>query len=130
MMYSWWPPACPRDRDGAVMASRTPLVAGSPGAPWLAGKACRGGCKASGIRPIIGHGPPRTHPHPAHAEVGATPVPIATLIERLECSRATVYRDDVGYLRDVLGAPVEQEEVAGVRYNAGKPSASSCPACG
>ena len=46
------------------------------------------------------------------------PVPIATLIERLECSRATVYRD-VGYLRDVLGAPVEQEEEpAGVRYNA------------
>lgn len=34
------------------------------------------------------------------------PVPLARLIDELECSRATVYRD-IAFLRDALGAPVE-----------------------
>ena len=34
------------------------------------------------------------------------PVPLARLMEELECSRATVYRD-IDFLRDALGAPIE-----------------------
>ncbi|BFI94668.1 MAG: YafY family protein [Rhodanobacter sp.] len=34
------------------------------------------------------------------------PVPLAKLMEELECSRATVYRD-IDFLRDALGAPIE-----------------------
>lgn len=46
------------------------------------------------------------------------PVPAQRLMDELQCSRATVYRD-VAFLRDVLGAPVEtSEEPAGFRYDA------------
>lgn len=44
------------------------------------------------------------------------PVPLQRLIDELQCSRATVYRD-VNFLRDFLGAPVEvSDEPAGFRY--------------
>ena len=44
------------------------------------------------------------------------PVSLAHLIDTLDCSRATVYRD-VAFLRDFLGAPVEiSEEPPGFRY--------------
>lgn len=48
------------------------------------------------------------------------PVPVQRLIDELQCSRATVYRD-VGFLRDFLGAPVEiSEEPPGFRYATGE----------
>lgn len=48
------------------------------------------------------------------------PVSAQRLIDELQCSRATVYRD-VGFLRDFLGAPVEiSEEPAGFRYATGE----------
>ncbi|WP_346949938.1 helix-turn-helix domain-containing protein, partial [Dyella sp.] len=34
------------------------------------------------------------------------PVPLPRLMDELECSRATLYRD-VAFLRDALGAPIE-----------------------
>ena len=43
------------------------------------------------------------------------PVTVATLQEKLECSRATVYRD-LAFLRDALMAPVEGDGEAGFRY--------------
>ncbi|MCB1567387.1 MAG: YafY family transcriptional regulator [Xanthomonadales bacterium] len=44
------------------------------------------------------------------------PVPLERLINELECSRATVYRD-AAFLRDCLGAPLEFcDSPAGVRY--------------
>lgn len=44
------------------------------------------------------------------------PVPAQRLIDELQCSRATVYRD-VAFLRDFLGAPVEtSEDPPGFRY--------------
>lgn len=44
------------------------------------------------------------------------PIPVQRLMEELQCSRATVYRD-VAFLRDVLRAPVETtEEPSGFRY--------------
>lgn len=36
------------------------------------------------------------------------PVPLARLMDELECSRATVYRD-IAFLRDALGAPLDSE---------------------
>ena len=45
------------------------------------------------------------------------PVPAQRLMDDLQCSRATVYRD-VAFLRDCLGAPVEtSEEPPGFRYD-------------
>lgn len=44
------------------------------------------------------------------------PIPVQRLMDELQCSRATVYRD-IAFLRDVLRAPVETtEEPAGFRY--------------
>ena len=43
------------------------------------------------------------------------PVTVATLQEKLACSRATVYRD-LAFLRDALMAPVEGDGEAGFRY--------------
>lgn len=45
------------------------------------------------------------------------PVPIASLMEELACSRATLYRD-IAFLRDALGAPIgsEGEGAAAIRY--------------
>ena len=44
------------------------------------------------------------------------PVPVQRLMDELQCSRATVYRD-VAFLRDALGAPVEAtEDPSGYRY--------------
>jgi predicted DNA-binding transcriptional regulator YafY len=36
------------------------------------------------------------------------PVPLSRLLDELECSRATVYRD-IAFLRDALGAPIERD---------------------
>jgi predicted DNA-binding transcriptional regulator YafY len=49
------------------------------------------------------------------------PVPLARLMEELECSRATVYRD-VAFLRDALGAPIEGAggEQSAFRYAVGE----------
>ena len=48
------------------------------------------------------------------------PVSAQRLIDELQCSRATVYRD-VGFLRDFLGAPVEiSEEPPGFLYATGE----------
>ncbi len=48
------------------------------------------------------------------------PVSAQRLIDELQCSRATVYRD-IGFLRDFLGAPVEiSEEPPGFRYATGE----------
>lgn len=49
------------------------------------------------------------------------PVPLPRLMEELECSRATLYRD-VAFLRDALGAPIESAggEQAAFRYTAGE----------
>ena len=45
------------------------------------------------------------------------PVPLPKLMDELECSRATLYRD-IGFLRDALGAPVESvaDEPVAYRY--------------
>ena len=45
------------------------------------------------------------------------PVPLARLLDELECSRATAYRD-IAFLRDALGAPIEGEGEAAFRYAA------------
>ncbi|KRE97624.1 transcriptional regulator [Frateuria sp. Soil773] len=47
------------------------------------------------------------------------PVPLPRLMDELECSRATLYRD-VAFLRDALGAPIESAggEHAAFRYEA------------
>ena len=50
------------------------------------------------------------------------PVPLARLMDELDCSRATVYRD-VAFLRDALGAPIESagaEHAAAFRYAIGE----------
>jgi predicted DNA-binding transcriptional regulator YafY len=50
------------------------------------------------------------------------PVPLARLMDELECSRATVYRD-IAFLRDALGAPIEgadAEHAAAFRYAVGE----------
>jgi predicted DNA-binding transcriptional regulator YafY len=46
------------------------------------------------------------------------PVPLQSLMDSLQCSRATVYRD-VAFLRDALGAPLEtSDDPAGFHYHA------------
>jgi len=47
------------------------------------------------------------------------PVPLSRLLDELECSRATLYRD-VAFLRDALGAPIESAgtDQAAFRYDA------------
>ena len=49
------------------------------------------------------------------------PVPLPRLMDELECSRATLYRD-VAFLRDALGAPIESGggEQASFRYELGE----------
>lgn len=48
------------------------------------------------------------------------PVPLTKLIDELDCSRATVYRD-IAYLRDALGAPVEKSsDPEGFYYASGQ----------
>lgn len=49
------------------------------------------------------------------------PVPLPRLMDELECSRATLYRD-VAFLRDALGAPIESAggEQAAFRYEVGE----------
>ena len=49
------------------------------------------------------------------------PVPLPKLMDELECSRATLYRD-IAFLRDALGAPIESGggEQAAFRYEAGE----------
>ena len=49
------------------------------------------------------------------------PVPLPKLMDELECSRATLYRD-IGFLRDALGAPIESAggEHAAFRYEQGE----------
>lgn len=49
------------------------------------------------------------------------PVPLPRLLEELECSRATLYRD-VAFLRDALGAPIESAggDHAAFRYELGE----------
>ena len=49
------------------------------------------------------------------------PVPLPKLMDELECSRATLYRD-IGFLRDALGAPVESVagEPVAYRYEQGE----------
>ena len=49
------------------------------------------------------------------------PVPLPRLMDELECSRATLYRD-VAFLRDALGAPIESGggEQASFRYEVGE----------
>lgn len=49
------------------------------------------------------------------------PVPLPRLMDELDCSRATLYRD-IAFLRDALGAPVESAggEHAAFRYEVGE----------
>ncbi len=49
------------------------------------------------------------------------PVPLPRLMDELECSRATLYRD-IAFLRDALGAPVESAgtDQAAFRYEVGE----------
>ncbi len=49
------------------------------------------------------------------------PVPLPRLMDELECSRATLYRD-IAFLRDALGAPLESAggDQAAFRYQAGE----------
>jgi predicted DNA-binding transcriptional regulator YafY len=49
------------------------------------------------------------------------PIPLSTLLDELECSRATLYRD-VAFLRDALGAPIESagSDQAAFRYEVGE----------
>jgi len=73
------------------------------------------------------------------------PVTVATLQDKLGCSRATVYRD-LAFLRDALMAPIEGDGEAGFRYQADEsdrfelpcwprstcwrgPAAACCPRC-
>ena len=44
------------------------------------------------------------------------PVPVRQLMEELDCSRATLYRD-IAFLRDALGAPLDSEGESGFRYD-------------
>ena len=46
------------------------------------------------------------------------PVPLARLMDELDCSRATLYRD-IAFLRDALGAPIESDSTGegGFRYD-------------
>jgi predicted DNA-binding transcriptional regulator YafY len=56
------------------------------------------------------------------------PVPLSRLMDELECSRATLYRD-VAFLRDALGAPVQSVagEQASFRYEAGEGDSFELP---
>ena len=52
------------------------------------------------------------------------PIPVGSLLDELDCSRATLYRD-IAFLRDALGAPLQLGgEPSAVRYvqNEGEPS--------
>ena len=59
-----------------------------------------------------------------------TPISRQDLMERLECSQATLYRL-VGELRDFLGAPIEQDPDTGVSTTtAATSSLSTCRVSG
>ena len=50
------------------------------------------------------------------------PIPLPRLLDELECSRATLYRD-VAFLRDALRAPIESggnDQAAAFRYELGE----------
>ena len=49
------------------------------------------------------------------------PIPLSRLLDELECSRATLYRD-IAFLRDALRAPIESAggEQAAFRYEVGE----------
>ena len=59
-----------------------------------------------------------------------TPVALADLMERLDCSKATVYRL-IDVLRDSLAAPIVTDtELGGFRYPTRMAGPTSCLACG
>ena len=53
-----------------------------------------------------------------HMKMARYPVPLARLMDELDCSRATLYRD-IAFLRDALGAPIESDSTGegGFRYD-------------
>ena len=53
-----------------------------------------------------------------HMKSARYPVPLARLMDELDCSRATLYRD-IAFLRDALGAPLESDPTGegGFRYD-------------
>ena len=53
-----------------------------------------------------------------HMKMARYPVPLARLMDELDCSRATLYRD-IAFLRDALGAPIESDPTGegGFRYD-------------
>lgn len=53
-----------------------------------------------------------------HLKTARYPVTLARLMDELQCSRATLYRD-IAFLRDALGAPVESDSTGegGFRYD-------------
>ena len=53
-----------------------------------------------------------------HMKSARYPVPLARLMDELDCSRATLYRD-IAFLRDALGAPLESDSTGegGFRYD-------------
>lgn len=53
-----------------------------------------------------------------HMKSSRYPVPLARLMDELDCSRATLYRD-IAFLRDALGAPLESDATGegGFRYD-------------
>ena len=53
-----------------------------------------------------------------HMKTARYPVPLARLMDELDCSRATLYRD-IAFLRDALGAPIENDATGegGFRYD-------------
>ena len=53
-----------------------------------------------------------------HMKSSRYPVPLARLMDELNCSRATLYRD-IAFLRDALGAPLESDATGegGFRYD-------------
>lgn len=53
-----------------------------------------------------------------HMKSARYPVPLARLMDELDCSRATLYRD-IAFLRDALGAPLESDATGegGFRYD-------------
>ena len=53
-----------------------------------------------------------------HMKSARYPVPLARLMDELDCSRATLYRD-IAFLRDALGAPIESDSTGegGFRYD-------------
>ena len=53
-----------------------------------------------------------------HLKSARYPVPLARLMDELQCSRATLYRD-IAFLRDALGAPIESDSTGegGFRYD-------------